>query len=375
MKIMQIIWGLDKGGAERVVVDLCVGLKKRGHQVSVCCFVGGGRLQSELEESGVPVHVLRKKGRYDITVLFRLIHLFRKWQIEVVNTHLITADLWGRLAAKMAGVPVIVTTEHSADPRLYRSRFQTMLDTLLGRATSKIIAVSKRVREHHLSTQSYRDSIFAVIYNGVDLEKFNSSGDSSISLKKKELGIDDLSAPVIGNIGRLVPQKRQDLFLEVMASIVKQSLRAVGLIVGDGHLRDPLESQVEALGLEQNIIFTGARGDIPELLTTMNVLVMSSEQEGFSVTILEAMASGIPVVATDVGGSAEVIKHGVNGFLHPFGDNRAITESVLKILGDRTLSRNFSAAGKSTIRNHFTVTKMVAATESLYEELLPPTSD
>ncbi|MCH8328157.1 MAG: glycosyltransferase, partial [Candidatus Marinimicrobia bacterium] len=279
----------------------------------------------------------------------------------------------GRLAAKMAGVPVIVTTEHSADPRPYRSRFQIMLDTRLGRVTSKIIAVSKRVREHHLSTQSYRDSIFAVIHNGVDLEKFSSSGDSSISLKKKALGIDP-SAPVIGNIGRLVPQKRQDLFLEVMAAIVKQRPRAVGLIVGDGHLRAPLESQVEALGLEQNIIFTGARGDIPELLHTMDALVMTSEQEGFSMTILEAMAAGVPVVATDVGGNAEVLEHGVNGFLHPFGDHAGITESVLKILGDRTLSRIFSAAGRSTVESSFTSAHMIEATESLYEELLPPTS-
>lgn len=373
MNIMQIIWGLDIGGAEKMVVELSLQLKARGHNVSICTITKKGDLSSHAIKMGIPVYLINKKSRFDISALFKIVLLLRRKQIDIVNTHLITADLWGRLAAFIANIPVIIVTEHSVNPVYYRSRFQILLDTLFSRFTTKIIAVSEKVKEYHLNAQTYPSEIFKVIYNGVDEYIFNNSNNSQ--LLKKEIGIKNLSAPVIGYIGRLAQQKRPDHFIQILREVSRKHPDVIGLIVGDGCMRKELERDVKELCLTDNVIFIGTRNDIPELLQAMDLLLVTSEQEGFSVVILEAMASGIPVVATDVGGNAEAIDHNKNGFVHSFGDLSSLSNSVVRLINDQDMRTRFGIAGKNILNQKFSITETVSETESLYEELFSKTKN
>lgn len=368
MNIMQIIWGLDIGGAEKMVVELSSQLKDRGHNVSICTIIEEGALSTLAKNNGIPVYSINKKSRFDITALFKIIRLLRQKRIDIVNTHLITADLWGRLAAFIANIPVIIVTEHSVNPVYYRNRIQILLDTLFARFTTRIIAVSEKVKEYHLNAQPYPSAIFSVIYNGVDESIFKTFDNSQ--LLKKELGIKNLSAPVIGYIGRLDQQKRPDHFVHILEEVSGKHPDVVGLIVGDGCMREELERDVKERDLVDNIIFTGARNDIPEILSTMDLLLVPSEQEGFSVVILEAMASGIPVVATDVGGNAEAVVHNKSGFIHSFGDLSSLSNSVVKLINAKEMRIRFGAAGRSILNQKFTMSKTVSETESLYADLL-----
>ncbi|MCH8838638.1 MAG: glycosyltransferase family 4 protein, partial [Candidatus Marinimicrobia bacterium] len=222
----------------------------------------------------------------------------------------------------------------------------------------------------HLSAQYYREGLFTVIYNGIDPQKFTYRRNRSGALKA-QLGIHDLGAPIIGFIGRLAEQKRPDHFLKVIKMITGEHPNVIGLVVGDGDWRGRLEALVKSLGLEDNVILTGVRSDIPHILSILDVLVMTSQQEGFSVAILEAMSAGVPVVATDVGGNAEVITHGMDGFIHPFGDIAGLSGSVLQLLRYQASSGRVGAAARKRVAGHFTTTRMVGQTADLYESLLP----
>jgi glycosyltransferase involved in cell wall biosynthesis len=208
---------------------------------------------------------------------------------------------------------------------------------------------------------------YITIYNGIEGDIYK--GNFDVSYLRHEFGIEP-NQPVVGIIASLSKQKAHGIFLKCAEIILKKIPEARFLIIGDGQLRDMLERQSNDMGLQERVIFTGVRHDIPELLNFINVFTLSSDWEGFPMTILEAMAAGKPCVVTDVGGNREAIMDGVTGFLVPKQDPMALAEKIVKLLIDKRLSQNLGEEARRRFEKEFNVQSMVSKTEQVYLECL-----
>jgi L-malate glycosyltransferase len=363
-KILYIIWSLDLGGAEQVVMNLAMHLNRKRFEPIVCCLNGKGRYAEKVEQAGIKVIALDKAPKLDPTLLFRLISLIKREKVDLIHTHLFTSNLWGRLAAKFSGVPV-VSTEHNVD--VWKNKFHFAVDRFLLPVNARIIFVSKKVKEFYEERLGRMNGVAQVFYNGIEVDKFSAA--SRNPLLKKELGINTANE-VIAVVGRLVPAKAMDLFLEAFASLQKNRKNVSALIVGDGPLRSELEAKAVQLQIRDSVVFSGFRKDLPEIYRIMDVFVLSSLREGFPMTLLEAMASEVPSVTTDVGGVGECIENGVDGFLVPTQDVQALARSIEKILADPALRQSFVEKAKKKVCSKFSVQHMVDEHEKLYEEVL-----
>ena len=363
-KIMYLIWSLDLGGAEQVVVDLVKKLDRQNFEPLVCCLNEKGRSASQVEKLGVKVIALHKKPKIDLFIIPKLVCLMKMEKVDLIHTHLFTANLWGRIAAKLAGVPV-VSSEHGMD--LWRKRIHLTFDSLLTRTNKRIIFVSEGVKRFYMSRNHSLNGKSRVIHNGIDVASFQGCFDRSEI--RKGLGIKPTDK-VIGIVGRLVPEKAHVEFIETIQLLLEERRNIVGLIVGEGELLGRLRERVQECQLEKHICFAGFRNDLPKLYQAMDVFVLCSLHEGLPLTILEAMAAGVPIVTTDVGGIKECIQDGRDGFLVPPGDSLALASAISKILNDEHLKKTLVASARKRVQSYFSVEKMVKEHEALYSEVL-----
>ena len=361
-RILYLIWSLDLGGAEQVVIDLARHIDRAQFEPVVCCLYDKGRSAPSVEKEGIPVIALGSKS--DALLVPALFRLIRSWKIDLVHTHLFHANLWGRISAECAGVPVICS-EHGMDT--WRGPFHLTMDRCLARVSKRIIFVSKAVKQFYTERNPCLKGRGCVLYNGVEIEKFQAKGLGEEV--RQSLGLRE-SHRVLGIVGRLVPEKSHVDFIEVIQSLSRELEDIVGLIVGEGELLSQLEQLVKRRGIEDRIMFLGYRSDMPRIYQAMDVFVTTSLREGFPLSVLEAMAAGIPIVATDVGGIPECIKDGEEGLLVPASDPMAAAQAVLKVLTDSALRDTLVANARRRVRASFSVQAMVKNHESLYREIL-----
>jgi glycosyltransferase involved in cell wall biosynthesis/peptidoglycan/xylan/chitin deacetylase (PgdA/CDA1 family) len=374
--VLYVIWSLGLGGAERVVINLAKGLDKNKFNAAVCCLNDKGQFAYELEKEGIEVIALNKKGAFDIAVIFSLISVIKQHRIDVVHTHLWGANFWGRIAAKLARVKVIIATEHNED--VWKNGFYRFLDKKLQNSTDKIIAVSNSVKEFYVSKVGISSDKIQVIHNGIDVgEAHSSSAHELISLRaknhthdaiRKEFGIKD-DEIILGVIGRLVPQKGHKYFLLALKELLNNH-KVKGLIVGSGPMEEELKQYSKDLGFNGSVVFTGLRKDIPELLNSIDIVVMPSLREGLPIIALEAMAQGVPVVATNVGGNTEVIKQNETGILVEPENETDLVNALGRLLGDKKLLQKMGENGLLRVKELFSLENMVEQTEELYTECL-----
>jgi glycosyltransferase involved in cell wall biosynthesis len=354
-----VIWSLGLGGAEQVVIRLAGGLDRTRFEPLICCLDEAGPFAPLAERAGVEVVVLAKRGPLDARVLFRLSALLRRRRVDVVHTHLWGADLWGRVAARYAGTGMIVTTAHNVDS--WKRRHHLAFDRWLAPWTTRLVAVSNQVREFYEASGVGRGR-WQVIYNGAEEAP---SGPRKRGPAFREMGI-GAEDPVVAFVGRLVPAKAPGIFLEALAqaSLALPSLRA--LIVGDGPLRADVEGQIRRLGLSDRVVLAGLRRDLPDVLAGVDVVAFSSEREGLSMAMLEAMAAGVPVVATEVGGTPELIESGVSGILVPPAQPRALADGLLSLLQSPARAEAMRRAARERVRTQFSLRRMIEAYQELY---------
>lgn len=365
-KILQLIDGLNVGGAEVLLVDLVRGIKASGDDVCVG-YSTRGPLENKLRELDVTCVRLPRLGRIDPILFFGMCRLILRERPDIVHTHLFKSDLHGRLAARLCGVPVVVSTSHNND--VWAKRFP--LGRLYGftaKLTDKVIAVSDEVRDYQIQHTGIDSEKICVIENGVDIRRFSNQTEAGLAFRK-EFQI-DVDTPLIGIIGRLKPQKDHDNFLNAAAQIKGKIPEARFLIVGDGPLRDELKFKAQALGLESSVIFCGLRQDIPAVLSALNLLVISSKWEGLPVTLLEGMAARCPIVSTAVGGVPNVVADGESALLVPPEDPSALANACTKILREPALARALVNAGFGRAQQQFSLDAMIQKTLKLYQELL-----
>lgn len=321
-----------------------------------------------MEKGGIPVHFVRMRPRIDFDLKYvggmvKLIRLLKKEKITVVHTHMYKANTPGRIAALLRGVPVIIANEHNIDT--WKSKSQHRIDRILAHFTDKIISVSDAVRKFYIEKGIPSEKILT-IHNGIKLEKFKIT--LNMDRKKRELGLKP-SSVVIGTVGRLEPQKGHKYFLEAASLIKREIPDAQFLLVGSGSLKGKLREYIRRMGLEDDTILTGFRKDIPEILATMEVFILPSLREGFSISLLEAMASGKPIVATSVGGNQEVICDGECGFLVSSKDSESIARRAIKILKNEELKKRLKRNAQEKVKE-FSIEKMASKTIELYSKML-----
>ncbi len=364
-RIMYVIWSLDLGGAEQIVIDLVTKLDRKLFDPFVCCLNEKGRFASQVEQAGIKVIALHKNPKMDLPIIPKLISVMRKEKPDLIHTHLFTANLWGRIAAKLAGIPVI-SSEHGMD--MWRKRIHLALDRVLARVNQKIIFVSEGVKNFYQSRNPSLHGKERVIHNGINVSSFQAQKGKDARSLLNYLGIEE-GATVIGTVGRLVPEKAHEDFIKAIQILRDEKHDLKGLIVGEGILLHSLQKQVQEAGLQNHIFFAGFRSDLPELYAAMDIFVMTSLREGFPLTILEAMAVGIPVVATAVGGVKECIDDATDGLLVPPSDAPALARAIARLLKDPSLRDSLVRSAKEKVESRFSVERMVKEHESLYTEV------
>jgi len=293
----------------------------------------------------------------DFVTLLKLWKLMRQWKPHIVHTHTAKAGAVGRIAAKLAGVPIIVHTFHGHTFHGYwgkvGSHFTINIERALSLITNKVIAVSDGVRDDLIQYRIATPQKILIVPLGLDLEPFARQPRA------------DAATPTIGIVGRLVPIKNHALFLQMARLMIADGFRGRFMIVGDGELRGELESRARDLG--DRILFSGWRRDLVNVYSGMSVVVNTSLNEGTPVALIEALASGVPVVATAVGGVPDVVRDGETGYLAPSGDARALANQVNKALHDGT---SIAHRAQVEVLKKFSKERLIQNVEGLYENLI-----
>jgi glycosyltransferase involved in cell wall biosynthesis len=294
MKVLHVITGLGIGGAELQLRQL---IRNSQHQADVVTLYNPGVVADGLRSDGVRVTSLDMRSNTQVGALTPLVRLMRQGRYDVVHVHLYRACIYGRIAAKLAGVPVVVTTEHSVGDTHIERRRKTAGVRALYLATDTLsdatVAVSPAVRER-LIRWGVRAGKITIIPNGVDFDSLRYDEEAGERVRA-ELGLSPTDY-VIGVLGRLDPNKRYDLVIRAAASLLTPSCKL--LLVGDGEERVGLEELVQAHGLEDRVVFAGERQDVRAVLSAMDLFVLSSAEETFGLVVLEALAAGLPVLYT-----------------------------------------------------------------------------
>jgi len=371
LSVFHLVEDLKTGGAERVIADIVEGLDRKRFEARVWCLARGGETADELLEKGVEVRILGIWSYHNPLNIIRLSRLLKKEKPDIVHTHGYFASVIGRLAAKKAGLPIIITHVHSTYWE-YKKR-HLLIERYLSRCTHRIICCSEAVKNFVTGHEKIKEDKTVVIYNGVDEERFLPLQDPSPA--RARLGI-DRESPVVGTVSSLTPHKGQKYLIQAAAKIREKYPATRFLIVGDGPLRQSLEEQALGLSLQSSLIFTGARRDIPDLLSLMDIFVLpSSSREGLGIAIIEGMAMEKPTVATDIGGIPEVVQDGETGLLVRPGDSAALAKAIIELIDNPDRAKAMGKKGRNRFAQKFTRKTMLSKIEDLYLGLAGPKKD
>jgi glycosyltransferase involved in cell wall biosynthesis len=365
LRIEMVLPSLVVAGMETMTRDLVLGLSALGHGVGVTCLEDEGALAEGLRENGVAVSLVPCPG---IGANFRpdaaLGAHFATLGCEVVHTH---NGVWAKatLAAQAAGIPAVINTLHGfahGEPW-----FHEPFRWWGARHTDKIVAVSASLRDHLIEKTHVPASRVTVLPNGIDTDRF-APGRRSGALRERFAIHPD--APLVGCIARLDPVKEHALLLAAFSRILLSHPDARLVLVGDGPLRGALEAQVAATGLSHAVLFAGNCPDPVPIYRDLDAFALASRSEGTSISILEALASGLPVIATAVGGTPDLLCGGECGLLVPSGDAEALANAIIRVLDEPALKAHLAEAGRARAVSAFSQTAMVEAYETLYWSVL-----
>lgn len=363
LRIMHVIATLDTGGSERQMAELAVRMERERFGLSVIALTRGGATAEILQRGGIRHVVLAKKGKLDLICFFKLVGLLVSEPPDILHTWLFTSNLYGRIAAMVAGVRRRVVSERSTDP--WKSRAHRAADRMLSSATERIVANSAAVKASLVST-GIAASMVRVIPNGVECERFRprDARDARFALGLPVEGL------LLGFLGRLSHEKDPESFIEVARGVLGRVENARAVIFGDGELKSELKSR--AADMAERIIFYGECA-LPELAhAALDCLVLTSRWEGFPNVVLEAMASARPVAAFRMDATEEIIKPRVTGLLVD-GGVAALSDAVVELLEDKALAAQMGRNARRLVESRYSMDRMVAAWESVYAGLGPET--
>ena len=364
IRVMYVVPDLGVGGAERHVTKLMPNLDRSRFDTAVVCIGAEGKLFGALAASDVRAVALHRTKRQAIRALRDLTREMRNFAPDVVITRGYNAEMLGRIAAWLTRVPHNVVWVHNHGDTEPRGAVRRIADRVLDRVTSAYFGLARAQIDYMVNDLKYSPDKIRIIHNGVDPDGFQWTDDRSAV---SDLGIGE-SDKVVGIFAMLRPEKDHENFLRAARLVVDRVPTAKFLVVGDGPMRPEIERLVRELDLDDCVVLTGSRSDVPDLLRAIDVFVLSSYTvECFPIALLEAMAAGRPAVCTAVGGVPEMIEEPTTGYLVPPRDPDALADRLVHILSDSELAHQMGQAARARVETLFSLRASVSATEHALE--------
>lgn len=380
IKLMKMLTIFGSGGTERQVINLAKGLDDCRFDLRFACLSKWGQYLQDIEARGIQVEEFPIKSLYKPHTLLqqtRLARYIKDHGTEIFHSYNFYSNVFAMPAAKMAGVPLIVASIRDCGVNL--SPTQKTVQRLACRLANRILVNAASIRDW-LIEEGYPGHKITIIRNGLDLATYRQCDGTAV---RGEFGIPP-AARIVLMLARLDPQKGIDTFIKAAALVSRSNPDTHFLVVGErvdhsrgngGYATDhsyqqQLRKQADSSGLGQRLQFTGYRSDVPQLLSQAAVSVLPSLSEGLSNTLLESMAAGVPIVATQVGGNLELVQDGVNGLLVPVHDPDALAAAIARILDNPSLATRFSACAGALVRENYSLERMVTRTAEFYIEQL-----
>jgi glycosyltransferase involved in cell wall biosynthesis len=364
LSIVHVLSSFGMGGQERVALDLAAGQAAAGHRVLTVSLAPApdGPLAAEFQARGLTIQTVAKRPGRDPRLFLALARLFRMRRADVVHTHNPQPLLFAGLPAKLARAG-LVHTKHGVNPDLPR---RLAMRRAAGRLVDVFVAVSQPTAQVAVERRECRADRLRVVPNGIDLDRFRPDDDARRAIRR-ELGIPD-GAFAAGTVGRLWPEKGHAYLIRSLAPVLGDRFHLV--ITGEGPERERLTAQIAALPSPSSVHLTGNRRDVPRLLAALDVFALTSNSEGLPLVIPEAMAAGLPVVATRVGGIPQVVEEGTTGFLVEYGDEDGLRGRLVALDADRQLARQCGEMGRERSLDRYSSRRMVSDYLTLYRQVV-----
>ena len=366
-RILHVIDSLDLGGAQVVLWNLLQHADRGRFEIEAACMHGRGVFWEKLIATGLPVHSLSRHRLWPAYVP-ALARLILRRRFDIVHCHLLGANLIAKPLAALLGVPVRINHDHCNDKPADPRGWVAAADRWTNRLSTHICAVSESTRKFLLTHEGVPEARTSTIRNGIDLAVFQPQTERRAEARKKWALPD--GAFVVAGIGRLTFQKNFALFLDVAAEVVKRHPHACFVIAGTGGDETALRAQAAALGLGERVRFLGYVGEMSALYPALDMLLLTSRYEGLPITILEAMAVGIPIVASRLDGVQEVLADAGDCALVTPGDREEFAARVSELIAQPVLARRYADAALAKVRAHYSAEAMTRAVEGVYLKYL-----
>lgn len=367
--VLQVISNLEYGGAQRQVIELANNLDERRFDVHVCSLSDYVPLGAMLRDAERRLHIIRKRAKYDLTVVPRLARLLRRLGTRVVHGYLFDAEIASRLAGRLAGVPLIVGSERNTDYVMKRSH--KIVYRMTRSWCDLVVANSRAGAEFNRRMLGHDVSQYRVVHNGVDTERFRPGDGRAV---RHELGITD-DESVVGMFGSFKAQKNHPLLIAAAKLVLDRQPQTRFLFVGEQlyggmHGSDQYRQKIDALvtqsGIRSRCLFAGNRNDVERLYAACDVTVLPSLFEGTPNVLLESMACGVPVVATDVSDNADIAPDGQVGYIVPLNDPQVMAMRIVSLVEDPELQNSFGARARTWVEQRFSVRRLIEQMAEVY---------
>ena len=365
--VLHIFTSLPVGGAEMNLLNIVRNIDREKFHIVVCCLGKEGEIGERIKDLGVELVSLGagRIGTLNVPLLLRLRSFIKKKKFDIVHTHMYHANLYGRTAAWLAGSPVIIAHIHN----IYQKRklHRIVINRLLSNITDRVITGNRIVMKDVISFDRVPENMIEVLAWGIDTELFTKEQNRTANREAMGFRSDDY---VIGNVARLEEAKGQRYLIKAVRTMKELGLNVRCLIIGSGSLEKELKSLALESRVAGDILFLGTRHDLPQLFSAMDAFVLPSLWEGLPLALLSAMASGLAVITTDVGGIKDVIIDGVNGLIIPQSDPQAIADAVGRIYRDRGLAAKMSERSRQEAIVNYSARALTKRLEEIYIGLL-----
>jgi glycosyltransferase involved in cell wall biosynthesis len=358
---MYVIWSLEVGGAERVVLQQAAGVDRRKFKAIVVCLNQSGHLAHLLRDEGIPVIALNKRPGFDVSLPFRLAKIMRAHHVDIVHSHLWGASLWARLGRILAGPRIVIIQEHGMGN--WRGQLHFLVDRMLAAVTHRVLFVSHEVRRTYIERSGTNQRKCTIIPNGIVIDEIKETKEEirdSLGWKPHEL--------IILSVGRLSPEKGHIDLVDAFALIGDRLSCAKLIIVGEGSERAKLLERIARVGLQDRIVLAGLQDNVPIWMKAADIYVQPSRREALPLAILEAMASNLPVLATAVGEISEIVEHGVNGFLAPPNNPKELSNVLYSVCTDEESLVELSRRARVIVEERFSLQRMLQSLQRVYNE-------
>lgn len=364
MRVLHLVETLDRGGLERIVVDLARAQKEAGHDVAVCCLFWAGVLAPELQAAGIDVISAAKRKGPDVRAVWRIRRALVEHRADVLHTHNYVANYYGALAVPIGAPARLVNTRHGAAfVRRQRRRERLFRVSLL--RTEVVTVACESTRDYVIANRIVPRRLTRLVRSGIRVDAFVHGSAEARTAARERLSV-PADAFVVGTVGRLVDDKDHALLVDAYARLTARRPHARLVVIGDGERRGALATQIARLGLETAVLLTGDRGDVPALLPAFDVFAATSRNEGYSIALLEAAAAGLPAVASDVGGNREIVQDGSTGLVVTDRTPEVFARAFESLAAAPEVRARMGAQARRWVEQHGSLPAMARRYEAAY---------